>query len=137
MAFTGGDIVEITSKHPTLGSITLFPKSSEDSTFNPGGFRGEDDMAKIAGDGSSIRTLNRNRWAVELPIAWDMNDANEIDKLTALAGSPVESDWTFSHMNGTVWGGKGSPVGEIPGNANTAIITLKLSGGGELKKIVG
>ena len=94
-------------------------------------------MAKIAGDGSSIRTLNRNRWSVELQIAWDMNDANEIDKLVALAGNPVESDWTFSHINGTVWGGKGSPVGDIPGNANTAIIPLKVSGSGELKKIVG
>lgn len=133
----GGDIIEITSNHPILGSITLFPKSSEDSTFNTGGFRAEDDMAKIAGDGSSIRTLNRNRWSVELPIAWDMNDANEIDKLTALAESPVESDWTFTSINGTVWGGKGSPVGEIPGNGNTVLITLKVSGGGKLAKIVG
>lgn len=133
----GGDIIEITSNHPTLGSVTLFPKSSEDSTFNTGGFRGEDDMAKIAGDGSSIRTLNRNRWSVELPISWDMNDANEIDKLTALAKSPVESEWTFTSINGTVWGGKGAPVGEIPGNGNTVIITLKVSGGGELSKIVG
>jgi len=94
-------------------------------------------MAKIAGDGSSIRTLNRNRWSVELPIAWDMNDANEIDKLTALAEDPVESDWTFTSINGTVWGGKGSPVGEIPGNGNTVLITLKVSGGGKLEKIVG
>lgn len=132
----GGDIIEITSNHPSLGSVTLFPKSSEDSTFNTGGFRGEDDMNKIAGDGSSIRTLNRVRWAVELPISWDMNDANEIDKLTALAESPVESDWTFTSVNGTVWGGKGSPVGDIPGNANTSLITLKLSGGGKLEKII-
>ena len=137
MAFVGGDIIEITSNHPTLGSITLFPKSSEDGTFNTGGFKGEDDMAKLAGDGSSIRALTRNRWSVEVQIAWDLNDANEIDKLSALAGSTDESDWTFTLINGTVWGGKGSPVGDIPGSTNTAIIPVKFSGGGELKKILG
>ncbi len=137
MAFVGGDIVEITSNHPTLGSITIFPKSSEDSTFNKGGFRREDDMSKVAGDGSSIDTINRNRWAVEVPVAWDMNDANEMDKLVDLAENPVVSEWTFTHINGTVWGGKGAPVGEIAGNGNTAIITLKVSGGGKLNKIVG
>lgn len=133
----GGDIIEITSNHPTLGATTYFPKSSEDSTYNTGGFRSEDDMTKIAGNGKSIRTINRNRWSFEVPASWDMNDANEMDKLTALAEDPVEADWTFTNKNGTVWGGKGSPVGELPGNGNTALITLKVSGSGKLEKIVG
>ncbi len=134
---TAGDIIEITSNHPTLGSATFFPKSSEDSTYNTGGFRGEDDMSKIAGSGQSIRTLNRNRWAFEVPASWDMNGTNEMDLLAALAADPVEADWTFENINGTVWGGKGSPVGELPGNGNTAIIPLKVSGSGTLEKIVG
>ena len=133
----GGDIIEITFNHPTLGSGTLFPKASEDSTFNTGGFRSEDDMAKIAGDSTVIDTINRTRWSFEVPIAWDMNDADELDKLTALAASPVPADWTFTVVNGTVWGGTGKPVGELPGNGNTALVTLKVSGGGELKKIIG
>ena len=133
----GGDIIEITSNHPTLGATTYYPKSSEDSTYNTGGFRSEDDMAKIAGDGTAIDTINRNRWSFEVPASWDMNGANEMDKLTALAGDPLPADWTFTNVNGTVWGGKGKPVGEIPGNGNTALITLKVSGGGKLEKIVG
>ena len=133
----GGDITEITFNHPTIGSGTIYPKSTEDSTFNLGGFRSEDDMAKIGGDGSMIDTINRVRWSFEIPATWDQNSANELDKLIELAASPVQADWTISSINGTVWGGKGKPVGELPGNGNTAIITLKLSGGGRLKKIVG
>lgn len=132
----GGDIVEITFNHPTIGSGTLYPKASEDSTFNPGGFRSEDDMSKIAGNGIMIDTMNRQRWSFEVPISWDMNDANELPKLIELAGSPVLADWTITVINGTVWGGKGKPVGETPGNGNTAIITLKVSGGGLLEKII-
>ena len=134
---TGGDIIEITFNHDTVGSGTIYPKSTEDSTFNLGGFRSEDDMAKIAGDGSMIDTINRVRWSFEVPATWDQNSANELDKLIELAESPVEADWTISSINGTVWGGKGKPVGELPGNGNAATITLKLSGGGRLKKIVG
>ena len=133
----GGDIIEITFNHDTVGSGTIYPKSTEDSTFNLGGFRSEDDMAKIAGDGSMIDTINRVRWSFEVPATWDQNSANELDKLIELAESPVEADWTISSINGTVWGGKGKPVGELPGNGNAATITLKLSGGGRLKKIVG
>ena len=133
----GGDIIEITFNHDTVGSGTIYPKSTEDSTFNLGGFRSEDDMAKIAGDGSMIDTINRVRWSFEVPATWDQNSANELDKLIELAESPIEADWTISSINGTVWGGKGKPVGELPGNGNAATITLKLSGGGRLKKIVG
>ncbi len=133
----GGDIIEITFNHPSLGSGTLKPKSAEDSTYNIGGFRSEDDMNKIAGDGEAIDTINRTRWAFEVPASWDMNGANELELLAEMSGSPVPADWTFTNINGTVWGGKGKPVGETPGNGNTAIITLKVSGGGRLRKIVG
>ena len=136
MAFVGGDIVEITSKHPTLGSLTLFPKSGEESTFNTGGLRAEDGMEKIAGDGTAIDTIVRNRWSFEVPAAWDMNDNNELVKLAELAGDPQASDWTFTNINGTVWAGNGKPVGELPGNGKAATITVKWSGGGLLEKIV-
>ena len=36
MAVVGGDIVELTFNHPTLGSGIIFPKSAEDSTFDLG-----------------------------------------------------------------------------------------------------
>lgn len=135
MAAVGGDILEITYNHPTLGSGTLFPKASEDSTFDPGGVRGNDDANMITGNGQSIRQLNRVRWSFDVVIAWDMNSSDEVEKLSKMAGDPDEADWTISHINGTIYSGKGAPVGDIKGNGNTATTPLKVSGGGALKKI--
>ena len=97
----------------------------------------DDDMDKIAGNGEAIRTITRKRWKMEITATWDQNSADEMDKLADLSASPLEADWTFSMINGTVWGGKGTPVGDTPGNGNTALIPLIISGGGKLKKIVG
>lgn len=133
----GGDLIEITYNHPTLGSGVIFPKASEDSTFDLGGFRANDDANMIDGGGNMIDQLNRVRWSMESTIAWDMNSRTELEKLTALSASPVQADWTFSHINGTVYGGKGKPVGDMQGNGNAATFSLKISGGGVLKKIVG
>lgn len=137
MAAVGGDILEITYNHPTAGSGIWFPKANEDSTFDPGGFRGTDDANQVDGSGKKIRQLNRVGWFVETTVSWDGNVANELDQAKALAGDPVEADWTITHINGTVWKGKGAPVGDIQGNGNTATMAIKISGGGELKKISG
>jgi hypothetical protein len=137
MAAVGGDILEITYNHPTIGSGIWFPKANEDSTFDPGGFRGTDDANQVDGSGKKIRQLNRVGWFVETTVSWDGNVANELDQAEALAGDPVEADWTVTHINGTVWKGKGAPVGDIQGNGNTATMAIKISGGGKLKKISG
>jgi hypothetical protein len=137
MGAIGGDITEITYNHPTLGSGTIFPKGGEDSTYDLGGFRGADDANMVDGSGAPIRQLNRVRWSFEVSVAWDMNNREELEKLTALAGDPVEAEWTITHINGTVHGGTGAPVGDMQGNGNAATFTLKVSGGGKLKKIVG
>lgn len=136
MAAVGGDIIEITYNHPTLGSGTYYPKSGESFTLDLGGVKGNDDANMVDGGGNTIRQLNRTRWSCEGPVAWDSNVALELDTVTALAGDPVEADWTISHINGTVWGGKGAPVGDVQGDTNAATFTLKISGGGKLKKIV-
>lgn len=133
----GGDILEITYNHPTLGSGSWKPKAAEDSTFDPGGFRGNDDDNQVDGGGNSIRQLNQVRWSFEGTVAWDGNSTNELEQAEQLAAHPVEADWTFTSINGTVWGGKGSPVGDIKGAGNSATMEIKIAGGGKLKKIVG
>ena len=133
----GGDIIEITYNHPTLGNGVWSPKSAEDSTFDPGGFRGNDDANQVSGNGTNIRQLNRVRWSFEGTVAWDANISNELEQAEKLAADPVEADWTFTSINGTVWGGKGAPVGDIQGNGNTATMAIKIAGGLKLKKIVG
>jgi hypothetical protein len=133
----GGDIIEITYNHPTLGSGVIYPKASEDSTYDLGGFRSNDEASGIDGGGNMIDQINRVRWSFEVAVSWDMNIREDLDRLVELAGSPVQADWTFTHINGTVFGGTGKPVGDMQGNGNQATFALKVSGGGKLKKIVG
>jgi hypothetical protein len=134
MSVIAGDIIEITYNHPTIGSGVFFPKAAEDSTFDPGGFRGNDDANQIDGGGNMITQLNQVRWSFEGPISWDMNVSNELETLNKLSASPLNAEWTITHVNGTVWAGTGRPVGDIQGNGNTGMITLKLAGGKGMKK---
>lgn len=137
MAATGGDITEITWNHPELGTGTWFPKSGEDSTFDTGGLRVEDDDNGVDGGGRNIKKLTRRRWSFEGTVSWDANISNELEQARALAAHPVDAEWTVTSSNGTVWGGTGCPVGDIQGNGNDATMGIKIGGGGTLKKIVG
>jgi len=132
---TGGDITDITFNHPTLGSGTIFPKAAEDSTYDLGGFKADDDKNMIDGGGTMIDKLNRSRWFFEVVVAWDRQVDLTLEKVAALAASPVLTDWTFTHVDGSVYAGTGKPVGDVSGNGNASTFTLKISGGGILKKI--
>lgn len=132
---TGGDIIEITWNNEIEGSGTFYCKSGEDSTFEPGGYRTEDDDTGVDGGGNPIYKMINKRWSFEAPIAWDMQVANELDVLAKLHASVVETDFTIASINGTIWGGKGKPVGDLPGNGGSSTIPLKLQGGKKLKKI--
>lgn len=143
MAANGGDILEVTFNHPTLGGGTFFPKANEDSMFDIGGFRSNDEANGIDGGGRMIDQMNRVRWSLETTIASDMgsssnsNATSDLQMLKLLASSSVQADWTISHINGSVWKGKGKPVGDIQANGNAGTIAFKVAGGGEMKKIVG
>lgn len=133
----GGSMIEITFNHPTLGTGVFFAKSNEDNSFDLGGYRSNDDANMVDGGGNMIDQMNQVRWKVGATISWDMNNRNDLQKVVDLASSPLQSDWTFTHINGTVWGGKGKPVGDYEGAGNGATFTLTVAGGGKLKKIIG
>lgn len=136
MSFTSGDILEITYNHSILGSGTIYCKANESGTIDRGGFRTNDDTNQITGDGRMIRQINRVRASFEMPIAWDMTVQDELKTLSDLAASPVLANWTINHANGSIWGGKGCPVGDLQGDTNTSLTTLKLAFEGELRKLV-
>jgi hypothetical protein len=138
MGIVSGDITEITINHPAIGGTKVwFPKANTDSTFDPGGIRTNDDQGAIDGGGRKINQKNRVGWELECTLGWDMNSTNELDTAEKLAASPVDADMTISHINGTVWAGKGTVQGDIKGNGNTGELPIKLGGGGKLTKIVG
>lgn len=134
---TGGDVKEITYNHPTLGSGAFFPKSGEDSTFDPGGYRSDDDENGVDGSGEMIDKMNLKRWSCEVTLGSDMNTRVDLLRVSDLAESPVLASYTVTHVNGTVWAGKGKPVGDVKHNGNAATLPLKLAGSGRMKKIVG
>lgn len=136
MAFTAGDVKKIEYTHEDFGSGVLHCKANEDATVDPGGFRSNDDDNQITSDGIMIDQMNRVRSFVELPpIAWDMTDADELNQLKKMAGSPKLADWTIIHVSGAVWAGRGKPVGDIQGATNTGQVEAKIAFEHELKQI--
>jgi len=128
MSYTGGDTIEMTYNHPTLGSGSFFFKAGEDGTVDPGGRRSNDDANSVTGNGIMLDQMNYTRGSFETPpMAWDMIDQDELTKLKDLAGNPNLADWTITNISGAIWGGKGKPVGDIQGNVNTALITVKIA----------
>ena len=130
----GGDIREVTFNHPTIGSGVLYPKAAEDNTFDLGGFNSTDDQNMIDGGGNMIDQLNRKRWKVGVVIANDTTTKLDLEKIEAMAASPVQADWTFTCPDGSVYVGTGKPVGDKELNINQSTFALTVSGGGKLKK---
>lgn len=137
MGATGGQITNITFNHPTLGSGTFFPKSDESSTYQLGGPKSEDDDSLIDGGEGMIDIMQNKRPGFQAVIAWDANIQETLEKVNAMAASPVLGNWTITSVNGTVYALKGKPVGPVDGSGNEATVQLKVAGGGRMKKIVG
>lgn len=131
--FVFGDVQEIVATH--LGNTYRFyPKANETFNIDKGGIRVNDDTSQITSNGQIMRQLNRVRWVVEGPIACDTISDAELSALNVMSASPSLGDWQFSLISGAIYKGIGSPVGDIQFDSNTGIITLKVSGNGELQK---
>jgi hypothetical protein len=135
MAIVGGDLTEATYNHPELGTGVFYFKGSEDGTFSLGGFTSADDNAMIDGAGNMIVIINQKQWSIEGVITWDMKSGGSLADLQALSASTKDSDWTVASANGTIYTGKGRPVGDLAGNSGQATMGLKLAGGGKLTEI--
>lgn len=124
----GGDIVEVTYNHPTIGQGVVYPKANEDSTFNTGGFETADDDDAIDGSGQIIQQLNRKRGFFKVTAVNDMI-VKTFETMKALGASSVPATWTFTVANGHVYQGAGVPVGLNEVNANTSVFDLKVASG--------
>lgn len=135
MSYVSGDLTEIFVSHPELGEHRFAPKANESFTINRGGIVSNDDENGITGNGRMIDQMNMTRWFVEGSIAVNIIDDKDSDIIVKLAGSPILGTWTFTHISGTVYQGKGKPVGAHEVDTNTALTTLKVAGDGKLAKI--
>lgn len=133
--YIGGDLIEITCNHPTLGDFTFATKSNESYTLDPGGYRSNDDNNMIAGNGVYVDQINRIRWSFEGPLKADFTSNLELLNFPLLAQDPELAVWTFSHISGNVWRGTGKIVGDIQFDTNTAEASIKIAGGGRLEQL--
>lgn len=136
MSFTGGDLIEVAYNHPTLGSGRWEPKAAEDAEMDPGGRRVEDDDAMITGQGTMIKKLSRVRWSLTSPMIGWGDDPDTLQEMADIAGSVADADFTFTFLDGAVYAGKGTIVGDVKGNKVAGMTNaLKFAGGGTLDKI--
>jgi len=136
MAYVGGDLIEITVNHPTLGSFRFDPKGSEDVEIDFGGYVVADGDDSVTGAGTNIKQMNRKRWSVACPPVGWASDPDTLESLQQIADSTVEAPWTFSFLDGTVYKGTGSISGDLKGNKNAGTVTgFKVAGGGKLEKL--
>lgn len=133
--YISGDLLEITATHPTLGDYRFSPKANEDFTIIPGGIVNNDDESSTTSNGQMILQKNAILWSVEGPIAVDLKSDYEKSAIMALNRSSELAVWTFTHISGAIYKGKGAIVGTPSFASNTAQNTLKVAGGGELEKI--
>lgn len=138
MSYIAGQLTQITFNHPTLGTGTFAPKSSDDSTINLGGIRSDSGVTDIAGDGQAIRKMNLHRWMVDTTIAFDSTAKSKsgLALLSALAADPAEANWKFTHVSGSVYSGSGFPVDVVDGNLGAATIKIKFEGSNTLQEII-
>lgn len=127
MSAKGGDIKEITYTHPTLGSGVLFAKANEGNKLTPGGLVASDDDGMIDGAGNYIWQMNWQRGSIEALIVNDMNTREDLTKLQAMEGDPVDTEFTVSIVNNTVWSGIGRPVGMLSADINASTVSVKIA----------
>lgn len=130
----GGDLLDASWTHPTLGQGVVYFKAGEDSEYNTGGFVSDDDDQGVDGGGNFIDKLTRERAYFKGVAVNDMS-VKTIEKIKALAGSPVLATWTFSCVNGFVYKVTGKPVGAMSPNVNASTFDLKVAGGGNATQI--
>ncbi len=136
MSFIGGDVKEVVAQNPVLGSYRFSPKANESFTLNKGGLRTNDDTSGVTGNGQGIRQINRMRWSLDGTCAVDFLSGNGFDDLDKLASSPKDTTWTIALISGQIYKAVGWPVGEMPVDTNTATVTLKVQGPGQLVPLV-
>lgn len=135
MSVVAGYIQEITFNHPTVGSGVLYTIQDSDASIDAGGIRSADEMGGVDSGGRMIDQKSQNRWMVSCEISNAVNATQEMEKLAAIAASTEEAEFTFTHISGIVFRGKGQVVGDIAPNLTSAKMAVKFSGGGQLARI--
>lgn len=128
-----GEVTQITFGNDSLGSGGFDAISGEDFTFDIGGKRTQE--VKMTPSGEAVYSVQTMPWKAEGTLRWSALTGQDIEKLTALSGSATETEFTFTLTDGTIYGGKGKPVGDLSGTAKDGTVPFAVQGGGILRQI--
>lgn len=135
MAVIGGDLVKIKIEHPTVGSAVIFGVAGEDVTYKLGGLENEDNGA-VNGAGILMLTKRRVPGYIQGSFSNDMSlTTPEFEFVRAVSNSSIEAKITFSHINGSDYGGKGTVVGEVTMAGKTSSFQCKFASGKGFEKL--
>jgi hypothetical protein len=129
MAAVGGDIIEVTYNHPTLGTGFFKAVVGEANTFQPGGFMNSDEETGLNAQGGLIIDKTRTRAFFEIVVESDLNVDEDLIRAKALAENTAPANWSISIVNGTIWSGSGVPVGAMDADIKASRFTLKVASG--------
>lgn len=126
MAIISGDMLEITCKSSNGKNYRFEPKSNESFNVDKGGVRNNDDANQKGSNGTLLVQKNTFRGKIEGAILYN----RQVEKdLNELAKSPLNQDWQFVHISGSVYKSKGGGiiVGDIQGDSNAGTVTLMIA----------
>lgn len=131
MAYIGGDFLQMTISHPTVGSMILEGISGADGTAKVGGAGIEnEDNGAITGGRNLIISKRVVPDSIETEWANDMSaTVPQYEFVRAVAAAPQEAKFTFSHISGEVYSGTGTIVGEITLDTKASKMSFKVISG--------
>ncbi len=126
-----GDITEIKFIHEEVGSKIFSVKSGESANQDLGGYSNDYSM-NGNGTGHAIKTAKR--WAID-SIQVDITFDGALEFLQDIANNVVESIIEVSAIDGSVYKGKGTIIGDIKEDTLNGYVTIEVGGAGKLEKI--
>jgi len=129
---SSGDITEVKIIHEVVGSRIFQVKGGEDVTFDLGGYTGE---RMVTGIGGGHKSLVAKAWMVENAVLETVPGDGGVEFLQDISNSTLDATIEISHINGTVYKGKGSIEGDIKQGNKEGFTTVTFSGNQKLEKI--
>ena len=132
MANCSGDLTEIKFIHEEVGSKIFSVKSGESANQDLGGYSNTDYMMNGNGTGHAVKSAKR--WAVD-SIQVDITFDGALEFLQDIANNVIEAIIEISSIDGSVYKGKGTIIGDIKEDTLNGYVTIEVGGAGKLEKI--
>lgn len=129
MAKIGGDLLEISIIHPTVGAKIFYGVAGETTSIKLGGVENEDNGI-VDGGQNLLVSKKLVPGHITGPVSNDESASlTEFEFAQLVAASPVEATITFRYINDAIYSGQGTFMGEMMLDAKAATFPIKLVSG--------